>query len=285
MIDTHCHLTFPDFHSREQAVLDQAAEAGVTGCITISTTTLDCLDALALAVRFNNVWCSSGIHPLYADTHDAHATNRSGEKHIWQNLRAVASHPKCVAWGELGLDNHYPKPSREIQHAVLHEQLAFIQAVNHNRDDAAAAKWGGSINKPHGLPIILHCREAFDDLIPILRATTLDPSRFVFHCFTGTPADMTKILDFGASVSFTGVLTYPNAPEVRAAAALVPLDRLMVETDAPFLPPIPHRGQRPCVPAWTIHTARELARVKNIPFEALHEQLNHNTQQFFGIKS
>ena len=126
-------------------------------------------------------------------------------------------------------------------------------------------------------------REAFDDLIPILRATALDPGRFVFHCFTGSPADVCKALDFGAWVSFTGVLTYPNAPEVREAAKLVPRDRVMVETDAPFLPPVPHRGKRPCVPAWVVNTARALAELRGESFGSFHEQLNTNTARFFGI--
>lgn len=277
LIDTHCHLTFPDFASRVGEVLAEAAAAGVTGAITISTTTFDCLDALAIAQAHASVWCTAGVHPLYADSEDARATARNAgqSQHHWENLRTVASDARCVAWGELGLDNHYPTPAREVQRAVLDEQLAFIQSINHGRP--------GGIGKPAGLPVVLHCREAFADLIPILKRTTLAPERFVFHCFTGGPADMRQLLDFGASVSFTGVLTYPNAAEVREAARLVPADRVMVETDAPFLPPIPHRGKRPCVPAWVVHTAKVLAEVRGVSFEAMHEQLNHNTQQFFGV--
>ncbi|MFN7020936.1 MAG: TatD family hydrolase [Phycisphaerales bacterium] len=275
MIDTHAHLTFPDFAERTAEVLADAAAAGVTGVITISTTTLDCLDALAIARSHPGVWCSAGVHPLYSDTSDPHAARRSGASHVWSNLHAVASDPRCVAWGELGLDNHYPDPPRAIQHAVLEEQLAFIQSVNHDRP--------GGIGKPGGLPVILHCRDAFGDLLPILKRTTLDPARFVFHCFTGSPADIAKVLDYGAYVSFTGVVTYPNAPEVREAARLVPADRILVETDAPFLPPVPNRGKRPCVPAWVVHTARALAEVRGQSFEAFHEQIDRNTARFFGI--
>lgn len=279
MIDTHCHLTFPDFAGRTDQVLADAAAAGVTGAITISTTTHDCLEALAIARAHRNVWCSSGVHPLYADAGDARAVRRNGGEtgHRWENLRAVASDPKCVAWGELGLDNHYPDPPRDVQRRVLHEQLAFIQSVNHDGP--------GGIGKPGGLPVVLHCREAFDDLIPVLKGLSLPPERFVFHCFTGGPDDMRKLLDFGAWVSFTGVLTYPNAPEVREAAKLAPADRIMVETDAPFLPPVPHRGKRPCVPAWVVHTARALADVRGggVKFDDLHEQLNRNTERFFGV--
>lgn len=277
VIDTHCHLTFPDFAGRTDEVMREAAAAGVTGAITISTTTYDCLDALAIARSHPRVWCTAGVHPLYAAVDDGRAIARNGGRteHQWQNLRTVASDPKCVAWGELGLDNHYADPPRQIQRAVLDEQLAFIEGCNHDQP--------GGIGKPGGLPIVVHCREAFDDLIPVLKQTRLDAARFVFHCFTGTPEDIRKILDFGAFVSFTGVVTYPNAPEVREAAKLVPADRIMVETDAPFLPPVPHRGKRPCMPAWTADTARFLAEVRGVEFESLHAQLNDNTRRFFGI--
>lgn len=275
MIDTHCHLTFPDFAGRVDQVLAEAHAAGVTGAITISTTTRDCLEALAIARAHANVWCTSGVHPLYSDTSDAGSSERHGGGHIWGNLRTVAMDPKCVAWGELGLDSHYPTPAPDIQYRVLEEQLAFIESVNHGGP--------GGIGRAGGLPVVLHCREAFEDLIPILQGTSIPPERFVFHCFTGTPTDMRRLLDFGAWVSFTGVLTYPNAPEVREAAKLPPPDRIMVETDAPFLPPVPNRGRRPCVPAWVVHTARMLAEVRGVAFETLHEQLNRNTAKFFGI--
>jgi TatD DNase family protein len=275
MIDTHCHLTFPDFEGKIDRTLAEAAAAGVSGCITISTTTLDCLDALAIAASHERVWCSSGIHPLYSDLTDDRAAARAGGVHIWDNLKRVAAHPKCVAWGELGLDNHYPKPTQEIQLNVLEEQLAFIESVNNDKP--------GGIGKKDGLPIVVHCREAFDDLLPILRTTRLGPERFVFHCFTGSPGDMMQIFDFGAWVSFTGVLTYPNAQEVRDAAKFMPLDRIMVETDAPFLPPVPYRGKRPCLPAYTADTAKALAEIRKVPWPDFHNQLNINTQRFFNI--
>ena len=275
VIDTHCHLTFPDFEGKLDQTLASAARAGVSGCITISTTTLDCLDALHIAQSQDRVWCTAGVHPLYSDVGDSRAAGRAGNVHIWDNLKRVATHPKCVAWGELGLDNHYPKPAADIQRRVLDEQLAYIESVNHDRP--------GGIGKPHGRPVVIHCREAFDDLLPILKRTSIPANRFVFHCFTGGPADMRKVLDFGAFVSFTGVVTYPNAPEVREAAAMLPANRIMVETDAPFLSPIPHRGKRPCLPAYTADTARALADLRGVPFADFHEQLNFNTRTFFGI--
>ncbi len=259
MIDTHCHLTFPDFAGRVEGVLRDAADAGVTGAITISTTTRDCLAALEIARSHANVWCSSGVHPLYSDR----------GPHAWENLAAVAGDPKCVAWGELGLDNHYPTPARRVQREVLDEQLAFIGA-NHNRTGRV-------------LPVVVHCREAFADLIPVLKASGLDPGRFVFHCFTGTPGDMRLLLDFGAMVSFTGVVTYKNAPQVREAAKLPPLDRIMVETDAPYLSPEPHRKERPCEPRMSAVTARFLAGLRGEAWEGFHAGINRNTARFFGI--
>ncbi len=247
-----------------------AVAQGVTGAITISTTTRDCLEALAIAEAHPNVWCSAGVHPLYSDR----------GPHEWENLRRVAQSPRCVAWGELGLDNHYEKPARDLQRRVLNEELAFIAECRRGgKGEGGRGKGEGGIDKP----IVLHCREAFDDLIPILRGTGFEPGRFVFHCFTGTPEDMREVLDFGAMVSFTGVVTYRNARGVQEAARLAPLDRIMVETDAPFLSPDPHRGRRPCEPWMASVTARRVAELRGEPWEEFHEAINANTRRFFGV--
>ncbi|MFT5424417.1 MAG: TatD DNase family protein [Phycisphaerales bacterium] len=259
MIDTHCHLTFPDFAGRIDEVLAEARAASVVGCISISTTSVDCEEALRIAQQHDTVWCTAGVHPLYADK----------GPHLWSAIRAVGEHPECVAWGELGLDNHYDTPDPTTQREVLAEQLAYLES------------W-----KSQGLdkPIVIHCREAFDDLIPILGATAFSPDRFVFHCFTGTPDEARKILDFGAMISYTGVVTYKNAAGVAEAAALTPLDRIMCETDAPFLAPAPHRGKRPCVPAWSRHTAEFIAALKGLSFAEFETHLDANTERFFGIR-
>lgn len=262
MIDTHCHLTFPDFAGKTRATLDEAKRHGVSACITNSTTTRDCIQALALAKSFpGEVFCTSGIHPLHS--HEG--------PHEWGNLLTVIRDPKCVAWGELGLDRHYSDPAFDTQREVLDQHLAFIRSAV----DAAG--------RPIIKPIVIHCREAFADLVPILSNSGIEPSQFVFHCFTGTPADMKRLLDFGAHVSFTGVITYKNAKDVREAARLVPLDRIMVETDAPFLSPDPHRSVRPCAPWMTSVTAKSLALALNIAFEELHDHLRANTARFFGL--
>lgn len=261
MIDTHCHLTFPDFAGKIDHTLADAADAGVNGVITISTTTLDCLRALEIAKSHERVWSTAGVHPLY-----------SGEgPHEWANVRTVALHPRCVAFGELGLDNHYPNPPHHVQRRVLEEQLAHLERWR--REDA--------LDKP----VVLHCRDAFTDLIPILRRSGIPGDRFVFHCFTGTPTDMALLLDFGAYVSFTGVITYKNAPQVREAALLVPKGRFMVETDAPFLPPEPHRGERPNSPKRARVTAEFLAALRKETWEEFHASINETTRRFFGIEA
>lgn len=258
VIDTHCHLTFSDYAGRIDSVLDDAAQLGVMGAISIATTTKDSLDTLRIANEYERVWCTAGVHPLYADK----------GPHDWSVLKEHAKDPKCVAFGELGLDNHYDDPPKAIQHKVLADQLATIESC-----------WDEGLK----LPIVIHCRKAFVDLLPILRATKLDPDRFVFHCFTGTPDEARLVLDFGASISFTGVVTYNNAKEVAQAAKLVPSSRILVETDAPFLSPDPMRGKRPCMPGYARYTAEFLAKIRGVSFAQFHQQIDDNTQRFFGI--
>jgi TatD DNase family protein len=262
VIDTHCHLTFPDFEGRISDVLAKAVDSGVTGAVTISTTSRDCLEALAIAESYENVWCTAGVHPLYS--HQG--------PHDWEAILRVARSPRCVAWGELGLDNHYEQPPRETQDRVLAEQLGIIES-------ALSGDAAGKID----LPIVLHCREAFDDLLFRLRRARLAPDRFVFHCFTGTALDARKVLDFGAMISFTGVATYRNATEVQEAVRLTPIDRIMIETDAPFLSPEPHRGRRPCEPWMASLTARRIAEIRGDSWDQFHEAINRNTRRFFGI--
>lgn len=263
MIDTHCHLTFPDFSGGLADELDLCERHGVAGVITISTTSRDCVDALRIAESDPRVWCSSGVHPLYSDQ----------GPHDWDTVLGCARSDRCVAWGELGLDNHCERPPSTVQHEVLREQLALIEGATAEDGEPALGK-----------PIVIHCREAFNDLIPVLAASSLPNDRFVFHCFTGTADDAKNVLDFGAMISLTGVVTYKNARDVQAAAKLIPLDRLMVETDAPFLSPAPHRGERPCRPWMSSVTARFLADLRGESFDAFHAAINANTERFFGIR-
>jgi TatD DNase family protein len=258
VIDTHCHLTFPDYDGRVERVLADAAAAGVRGCIVVSTTAANATACLALAEAHANVWCTSGVHPLYADA-----------ERDWGTIGRVAAHEKCVAWGELGLDNHYARPPRRVQDDVLSEQLGLIESC------AATG-----LEKP----IVVHCRKAVDDLLEVFRGTSLDPQRFVFHCFTGTPEEARRIVDFGAWISFTGVVTFRNAPEVAEAARIVPSDRIMVETDSPFLSPEPLRTMRPNEPRNVVHIGRFLAALRGEDPTRFEAQLDANAERFFGIR-
>ncbi len=258
MIDTHCHLVFPDFADRVDAVLAEAAAAGVTGAITIATSSADAEAGMRLAEAHERVWYTAGVHPLYADE----------EPHDWMLLKALSRHEKCVGWGELGLDNHHAKPERAVQDRVLADQIAFIESCMNDGIDR---------------PLVLHCREAFDELIPILRSSRISGERCVFHCFTGGEREARLALDFGSMISLTGVVTYRNAREVQAAAMMIPLDRLMIETDAPYLSPEPKRGVRPCVPAFARLTADFVARLRGLSSESFLDVIDENTERFFGI--
>lgn len=256
MIDTHCHLTFPEFAGRIPEILSAASAEGVTGSITVSTTTSDALASLAVAKQYatNGVYCSAGVHPLYAD-----------QPCNWADMLAAASDKRCVAFGELGLDKHYDHPALALQQKVLLQQLQVIC-------DSRIAK-----------PVIVHCREAFANLLPIIRDTGIPSERFVFHCFTGVVADARAVLDFGANISFTGIVTFKNATEIQEAARLVPSDRIMIETDAPFLTPEPFRKVRPNEPRYAIHTAKFIAALRRTSWPEFHSSINANTSRFFGI--
>ena len=272
MFDTHCHLTFKEFQGRTAEILADAAQAGVRGAITIATTSDDCQRAAALAQRHEPLWCSAGIHPLYSD-----------QPIDWEAVRTAAANPKCVAWGELGLDNHYDRPPRALQDKVLAEQLAFIEGIEAvGLRTGARATPNPQASSPK--PIVVHCRESFDDLLAVFRSAPFEPTRYVFHCFTGTPDDARKVLDFGAWISFTGVVTFQNATDVAAAAKLVPADRIMVETDSPFLTPEPMRKVRPNEPRYVVHVAKRLAELRGVDAGEFERQLDRNAQNFFRIR-
>ncbi|MHC4210700.1 MAG: TatD family hydrolase, partial [Planctomycetota bacterium] len=180
-------------------------------------------------------------------------------------------HPRCVAWGELGLDNHYDDPPRPAQRSLLDEQLEIIESV-------------AKSDTPGPQAIVVHCRDAIDDLLEVFRAAPFDPGRYVFHCFTGGPGDARKVLDFGAWISFTGVVTFANAPEVAEAAKLVPADRIMVETDAPYLSPEPVRKVRPNEPKHVVHVAGFLARLRGVDPDEFEQQLDANAGRCYGLE-
>lgn len=257
MIDTHCHLTFPPLRARIDEIRRTNRAAGVRGMITIATTCEGCRENLELARRYEDVWCSAGVHPLYAD-----------EPIDWALVREAGRDPRCVAWGELGLDMFHKTPALDRQRAVLEEQLAQLES------------WSGDgLDKP----VVLHCRDAFEELIPMLESSSLPNESFVFHCFTGGPDEARSVLDFGAMISFTGVATYRNAEEVAEAARVVPEERIMVETDAPYLSPEPVRGSHPNLPENVVHTARFIAGLRKADFGAFEAVLDANAERFFRI--
>jgi len=234
VFDTHCHLTSPHLAEHLRAVLDAAANAGVHGMVSVATDLDTARAALALAQAHDTIWCTTGVHP-----------SEAAHEHDFGAIEAVAKDPNCLAWGELGLDGHWPDPPHAMQLELLERQLTMINA------------WDA--NDGRKLPIVIHCRKALDALLPRLVDSGLDGDRFIFHCFTDGPDEADRVLDFGAAISFTGVVTYPNAPEVALAFDRVPGDRLMIETDAPYLSPQPVRKIRPNQPAHLVHTAAFLA--------------------------
>lgn len=254
MIDTHCHLTFRNYTNKVKAVLDRAEARGVHGAITVSTTTQSALECLALARHHDRIWSSAGVHPLHAD-----------EPANWDDMLGAAADDRCVALGELGLDRHYAEPALSVQESVLDEQLALI------------------VDRKLSKPIIVHCREAFDEVLGRFAQSGIAGERFVFHCFTGGPEEARRVLDLGAMISFTGIVTFKNAAAIQAAAKLVPDDRIMVETDAPFLTPEPHRKVYPNEPCYAMDTARFLAELRGQPWDHFHQAINANTHRFFGI--
>lgn len=259
MFDTHCHLTAGVFQSvgGPEAVLERARDDGVRGAITVSTSSSNCLDSMALAERCTGLWFSAGIHPLHAH-----------EERSWDDVRAAGTHERCVAWGELGLDCHYDHPPLDVQRACLEEHLALVESAGDSRS---------------GQPVIVHCRDAFEELIEVFSASSIEATRFVFHCFTGNSEDVRRLLDFGAHVSFTGIVTFSGSGEIAAASRLVPSDRIMVETDAPYLTPEPHRSVRPNEPRFVIHTAEFLARIREEDPVDFAEVLDRNAERFFGL--
>lgn len=257
MIDTHCHLTFPELYGPLEHVLAGAAAAGVDQMITIGTTPADAERCRAIAEAHESVYFAAGIHPHYSPNVESSELPRLAE---------LAAHPRCVAFGEMGVDYHYDDPPRRQQHEVFNAQLEVVRY--------------SEINKP----IVIHCRKAVDDTLAIINASGIPGNRFVFHCFTEAPDECRKVVDLGAMISFTGIVTYKNAPEVRESAKLVPEDRIMVETDAPYLSPEPHRKVRPNEPKFVVETARFLAELRGVSFERFAEITDANARRFFGIK-
>jgi len=253
LVDSHCHLDFPDYAGKVDEVMARAKAAGVGVCLSIGTELKRFPGVKAVAEKFPNVWCSVGVHP-----HEA-------EKELQDDEAALireAAHPKVVGIGETGLDYYYEHSPR------LPQQQNF-------RAHIAAAR-------QTGLPVIVHTRDADDDTIDILR-DEMGKGAFtgLIHCFTGTQKLANAALEMGFYISVSGIATFKNSTALRDVIKNVPLERLLVETDAPFLAPVPYRGKTN-EPAFVVHTAKMLAELKGVPESQLAQA---TTENFFRLFS
>ena len=252
LIDSHCHLEYKGLVEDQQGVLARARAAGVGGFLSISTRQREWDQVIATAEREADVWASVGIHPHEADGHAD-----LGEAALLE----ATHHAKVIAIGETGLDYYYDHSDRETQQALFRRHIAVARET--------------------GLPLIIHTRDAEDDTAAIL-ADEMEKGAYpaLIHCFTASAEFAAKVLDLGLTISLSGIVTFKNAKDLQAIAAQLPEDRILVETDAPFLAPVPHRG-RTCEPAFTADTARFVAGLRGISAEALAETTTRNFARLF----
>ena len=253
LIDSHCHLDFDALAGDIDGVMARAAAAGVTGMVTISTLVDKFSTYATIAERYGNVWCSVGTHPHNADQ----------ELHIQvEDLVRLSAHPRCVAIGEAGLDYFYDNAPREAQATGLRRHIAASRIT--------------------GLPLVIHSRKCDDDMAAILTEEAGQGTfPFVLHCFTAGQNLARTALDLGGYISFSGIITFKNAEDIREVAKFVPADRYLVETDAPYLAPIPHRGASN-EPSFVRHTAEKLAEVRGLSLEELGGQTTANFARLFA---
>jgi TatD DNase family protein len=253
LIDSHCHLDFPDFAADIDAVIARAKARGVGRMITISTRVQNFAEITAIAERDPGIFCTIGTHP-----HQAHEEPEAGVA----QLVAFARHPKCVGIGEAGLDYQYDRAPREVAARVFRTHIAAA--------------------RQSGLPLVIHARDADEDIAAILK-DEMGKGAFtaVLHCFTAGRMLAETGLALGLCVSFSGMVTFKNSQELRDIARDVPLDRMLVETDAPFLAPVPNRGKRN-EPAFVADTARVLAELKHVTEAEFAEATTANVQRLFS---
>jgi len=254
LIDTHCHLTFEPLADEVAVVVARSREAGVTGWITVGTSLEDSYKAAELAAQHEGMYAAVGIHP-----HDA----KDADEQALASLKELAGAERVVAIGETGLDFHYNFSKQPEQKRVFAAHLEMARELN--------------------LPVIIHSRNAFDETIDILDRHGEGLRGVVFHCFGGSAEQAKLLLQRGYHISFTGVVTFKNAQMAREAVAAVPLDRLMVETDCPYMSPEPVRKQKPNEPALMVHTAGLLAELKGVGLDAFSRTSAETARRFFGL--
>lgn len=249
LFDSHCHVHDERIVGGTDAAIAAARAAGVSGMLTVGCDRATSRAAIAVAASHDDVWATVGLHP-----HDA--------VNGVDTVVDLIAQPGVVAVGEAGLDYYYDHSPRDIQRTAFATQIQLAHE--------------------HDLPLVIHSRDAWDDTFDVLAAEGA-PDGLVFHCFTGGPDEARRCLDVGGLVSFSGIVTFPSAAEVQEAARLVPLDRLLVETDAPYLAPVPHRG-RPNQPAFVEHTVRFIADLRGVPVDELADSTADNARRVFGLE-
>lgn len=252
-VDSHCHLNYKGLVEDQGAVLERARFAGVSTMLNISTRESEWDDVVGVAERNMDVWASVGIHPHEADAHPQVDTAKLVER---------AQHPRIVAIGETGLDYYYDHSDRDRQRTSFRSHIAAARDT--------------------GLPLIVHTRDAEEDTAAIL-SEEMEKGAYtgVIHCFTASDDFARIALDLGLYISISGIVTFKNAKDLHATASLIPQDRLLIETDSPFLAPVPHRG-RPCEPAFVADTARFLAALRAEPVEQLAQYTSDNFRKLFS---
>lgn len=280
LIDTHAHLDYPDFADDLEGVVQRATEAGVTRIISIGTGLESSRRAIALAERFPNVFAVVGVHPT-------NVQDEVGD--FLPVLRELASHPKVAAIGETGLDYHR-LPSENLEtsptfaalQAELNEDMeAAVMDGAYKDAQAEAFRVQLDLAVELGLNVVIHQRDAWDDTLDILKGYT-GKVRGVYHCFGNRPDQAAELIGLGHLVSFTGIVTFKNAALVRESAVSVPADAFMVETDCPYLAPVPHRGGR-CEPAHTRLVAERIALERNCSIEELARDTTRTAEKFFRL--
>jgi TatD DNase family protein len=253
LVDSHCHLNYAGLAERQQEVLDSARARGVSAFLNISTRQSEWGEVVGAAERHPDVWASIGVHPHEADSHPDLGARA---------LLDASAHPRVIAIGECGLDYYYDKSDRAAQ------RERFEAHIDASRQSA--------------LPLVVHTRDAEEDTAEILgRACGKGGVSGVLHCFTGTADLARKALDLGFYISISGIVTFKNARDLQETAKLIPGDRLLVETDSPFLAPVPHRGQT-CEPAFVADTAAFLADLRSEPLDRLAAVTTANFYRLFG---
>jgi len=252
LIDSHCHLEYEGLAEDQPGVLERARAAGIGGFLNISTRRSEWDRVVSTAEREPDVWASIGIHPHEADQHAD-----LGEAVLLE----AADHPKVIGIGETGLDYYYDKSDRQVQQALFRTHIA--------------------VSRQTGLPLIIHTRDAEDDTLAILE-DELGKGAFpaLIHCFTASGGFGKRVLELGLTISLSGIVTFKNARELQEFAQEIPAERLLVETDSPFLAPVPHRG-RPCEPAFVADTARFVANLRGETIETLSENTTRNFRALF----